>query len=355
MRIVVTGGAGYIGSHASARLLDEGHEVLVIDDLRRGHGAAVAALEGIGGGRLHFARQEAGERAAVGGLLRAFSAEAVMHFAAYAYVGESVLHPLAYWRNNASATVELLAACRDAGVARFVLSSSCAVYGSPSRAPVDEGSAREPTSPYGWSKLAAELALEHEAESARRKGERFEAVALRYFNTAGCSMDGRLGCDQRPETRVLPIAIEAALGRRGAVEVMGTDYATRDGTAIRDYIHVDDLVDAHLRALGAMTGEGAFRAYNVGRGEGTTVRELLSAVERITGRAVPTVESARREGDAEALWADASLIGRELGWSARVRDLDVIVASAARWMESHPDGYGGRREALAQKGNWIPA
>lgn len=351
MRIVVTGGAGYIGSHACARLLDEGHEVLIIDDLRRGHAPAIAILEELGGDRLHFAQLDIGDGQAVGELLAATHADAVIHFAAYAYVGESVANPGSYWRNNAGAAFELIAATRRAGIGRFVFSSSCAVYGSPERAPVREGDPLRPESPYGWTKLSVELALEHEVEAARRAGKPFEVTALRYFNVAGCAIDGRLGCDQRPETRILPIAIESALGRRGPVEIMGTDYATRDGTAIRDYIHVDDLVDAHVRALGAMTGESAFRAYNVGRGDGVTVRELLSAVERITGRAVPTVESPRREGDAEALWAAPSLINRELGWSAQVRDLDEIVASAARWMESHPDGYGGRRAALAQNGN----
>jgi UDP-glucose 4-epimerase len=258
-----------------------------------------------------------------------------MHFAALAYVGESVTQPLAYYRNNTSGTVSLLEAMADAGVKRLVFSSTCATYGEPTETPIVETMRQEPINPYGWSKWCVERILRDYA--AADPG--FAFVALRYFNVAGAAADGSLGEDHDPETHLIPVLLLTALGRREKVTVFGTDYPTPDGTCIRDYIHVEDLCAAHVSAMEALR-PGDARFYNLGIGRGYSVKEVYESACRVTGRKIPIEYGPRRVGDPAVLFADASKIRRELGWSARYTEIDEIVATAWRWFEKHPDGYG---------------
>ncbi len=343
MSVLVTGGAGYIGSHAVQRLLREGRRVVVVDDLSRGHAEAVELLRhGPGGDLLAFERADIGDRAALRSVLARHAVDAVVHFAALAYVGESVDEPLRYYRNNAAGALSLLEACAEAGVARLVFSSTCATYGEPdaSRIPIAETCPQRPINPYGRSKLHVEHMLEDHATACRRRGAPFAYAALRYFNVAGSDRTGVLGEDHEPETHLIPVILNATLGRRESVTVFGTDYATPDGTCIRDYIHVEDLVDAHLRVMEAL-GTGDARVYNLGIGRGYSVREVLDAARRVTGRSCRVVEGPRRAGDPPRLEADPQKIRRELGWAASITSLDEIIASAWRWFEAHPGGYRG--------------
>lgn len=349
MRVLVTGGAGFIGSHACQRLLRDGHGVVCLDNLARGRLGAVERLRaGEGGDRLAFIEGDAGDTPLVSRAIEEHGVEAVMHFAALAYVGESVEHPLAYYRANVAGMVGLLEACAGArggrGVERFVFSSSCATYGDPPEGmiPVPETCPQTPTSPYGRTKLIGEMLLRDHAAACARGGRRFGAAMLRYFNVAGCDRSGVLGEDHDPETHLVPIAIDAALGRRAGVRVFGTDYPTADGTCVRDYVHVEDLIDAHVRVLErleAPDGGGETLAYNIGIGRGHSVREVLDAVGRVTGADLGVSEGPRRAGDAVALYNDPSRVERELGWRAGVRELDEIVESAWRWRRAHPHGY----------------
>ncbi|MHC5114060.1 MAG: UDP-glucose 4-epimerase GalE [Planctomycetota bacterium] len=335
MNVLVTGGAGYIGTHAVLRLLEGGHAVTVVDDLSRGHREAVRRLEPLGD--LVFVESDVGARERLAEVLRERGVDLVMHFAALAYVGESVQRPLAYYRANAAGTLALLEAMDDAGVARLVFSSSCATYGEPTEddVPISETCPQVPINPYGRSKLAAEQMI---ADAAARSPS-FAATILRYFNVAGCDGQGRLGEDHRPESHLVPVCLEAALGQRPRVAIHGTDYPTPDGTCIRDYVHVDDLIDAHVTAMDALA-PGTVRAYNVGVGHGHSVREVIDACRRVTGVAFDVVESDRRAGDPPVLYADAAKIRGELGWSATRRDLDATIADAWRWKQEHPNGYG---------------
>ncbi|MFM7051264.1 MAG: UDP-glucose 4-epimerase GalE [Planctomycetota bacterium] len=336
--ILVTGAAGYIGSHAALRLLDLGHRVTGIDNLDRGNRGAIAALEAAGRGRFAFHRLDVLDRRAVAEALRAAQASAVLHFAGLAYVGESVERPLDYFRVNTAGGLALLGAMRDAGVRRIVFSSTCATYGEPAPhlVPIAESVPQAPINPYGRSKLQFEEILR--AECAAPCDAPLAAVALRYFNVAGADLEGRLGEDHRPESHLIPICLQVALGQRAHIAVFGDDYPTPDGTCIRDYVHVDDLVEAHVAALPALT-PGSFRAWNVGIGRGHSVREVIEACRRVTGHAIPTVAGARRAGDPPRLCADSTAIMRDLGWRPRHVDLDATVASAWRWMKAHPDGY----------------
>lgn len=353
MRILVTGGAGYIGSHATLRLLRDGHEVLVIDNLSRGHAGALGAVRrsvANAEARLTFAKIDLLDEAALVPAVSAFDPDAVLHFAALAYVGESVASPLEYWRVNVAGGVSLLRACAasrgGAGVPRFVFSSTTATYGQPAphEVPIVETMAQSPINPYGASKLAMERVLRDHAAACSAAGREFSCAFLRYFNVAGCDRAGVLGEHHAPETHLIPTLIQAALGIRehfrgeNVVTLYGSDYPTPDGTAIRDYIHVEDLVDAHVRVLAAMS-PGRVLAYNLGRGRGSSVKEVVASVERVLGRSVPVKMGPRRAGDPAELTADASLIARELGWSPRVADLDDIVASACSWFAAHRRGY----------------
>lgn len=327
MNVLVAGGAGYIGSHAVKQLIEAGHSVVVVDNLSRGHARAVDR-------RAVFHEIDLCETGRLAEVLGQHAIECVMHFAALAYVGESVTDPLGYYANNTSGAVSLLQAMERAGVSRFVFSSTCAVYGEPERVPIVETMRQEPISPYGWSKWCVERVLRDFA-AARRD---FAFVSLRYFNAAGAAADGSLGEDHQPETHLVPLLLLAALGKGKRVTVFGTDYPTPDGTCIRDYIHVDDLCTAHLAALDALR-PGDARFYNLGIGKGYSVKQVVEAVRRVSGTDLPVEFGPRRPGDPAILLANADKIGREVGWSPRYTDIDAIVATAWNWFRNHPAGY----------------
>jgi UDP-glucose 4-epimerase len=322
MKLLVTGGAGYIGSIVSRRLLDAGHEVVVFDSLERGHRAAVAPQARLVVGDLRDAD------AIHGAVSEGF--EGVLHFAAYALVGESVAQPEVYYRANVLGTLNLLEAMRAADVPRLVFSSTCAVYGQPDKVPIAEDTPPRPVNAYGASKLAVDNMI-HDFCTAYGLG----AVSLRYFNVAGAAHGA--GEDHYPETHIIPNVFGAAQGKTDHVEVFGTDYPTPDGTAIRDYIHVDDLATAHLLALdGARAGE--HRIFNLGTGDGYSVREVIEAVRSVTGLEIKVVESPRRPGDPPRLVAASQKIRDELGWEP-TKDLQAMVADAWSFAQAHPDGY----------------
>lgn len=338
--ILVTGAAGYIGSHAVQRLLRDGHTVVAVDNLYRGHVEAMDALRAAAPDRLHFHKLDIADRPAVESLLRQHKVHAVMHFAALAYVGESVDQPLRYYRNNTAAALALLEACDAAGVGRFVFSSTCATYGEPAEQfiPIPETCPQHPINPYGRSKLHVEDMLADYLHAQGRAKKPFGYAALRYFNVAGSDRSGLIGEHHEPETHLIPVILQAVLGKRESITIFGTDYPTPDGTCIRDYIHVEDLIDAHLAALTALKdGEGRF--YNLGIGKGYSVRQIIDATKRVTGRAPVVKEGPRRAGDPPRLFANPAKIRSELGWSAKITDLDEIIASAWRWFQAHPNGY----------------
>ncbi|MBU4273108.1 MAG: UDP-glucose 4-epimerase GalE [Planctomycetes bacterium] len=327
MNVLVAGGAGYIGSHAVRQLIEAGHRVAAVDNLYRGHGQAVDR-------RAVFHEIDLAETHALADVLAKEKIDCVMHFAALAYVGESVADPLAYYDNNTAGTISLLKAMKTAGVKRMVFSSTAAVYGEPDSTPIVETARLEPVNPYGWSKWCVERVLRDYAASDRE----FAFVALRYFNVAGAAADGALGEDHDPETHLIPILMQTALGKRDKITVFGTDYPTPDGTCIRDYIHVEDLCAAHLTAMNSLR-PGDARCYNLGIGKGYSVKEVIESARRVTGRDIPVEYGPRRAGDPAVLFADAGKIQRELGWSPRHTDLDAIIATAWKWFERHPGGY----------------
>lgn len=318
MRVLVTGGAGYIGSHTAKALAKAGHEVVVLDNFSAGHRWAVKwgpCVEG-----------DLADPAVVKSALKAYGIDAVMHFAASIQVGESVRDPKKYFWNNVVNTLRLLDAMIDAGVAHIVFSSSAAVYGNPEKVPIPEEHPTRPVNPYGDTKLMMERALEHYGAAY---GVRW--MALRYFNAAGADPEGELGEEHDPESHLIPLVIRAALGRSPHVEIYGTDYATPDGTAIRDYIHIADLADAHVKALEYLARGGESRALNLGTGQGHTVREVIAAVAKVRGSAVPTRDAPRRAGDPPSLVADPTQAMSLLNWKPRCSDLASIVESAWKW------------------------
>jgi UDP-glucose-4-epimerase GalE len=332
--VLVTGGAGYVGSHAAYELALAGHDVVLFDDLSAGHVEAADRLtRAFPAGRVSFVRGDIGDAIAVGRALRESTATAVLHFAARALVAESVAQPLAYYRTNLTGTLTLLSAMVDAGVDRFVFSSTCATFGEPVQMPIDETHPQRPVNAYGETKLAVERALPH---LERATGLR--SVALRYFNAAGAHPSGLIGEDHAPEAHLIPRAVAAAMGR-GPLAVFGTDYPTPDGTCIRDYVHVTDLAAAHLRALARLEAGGASGAYNLGSGQGASVRQVIDCVARVTGREVPFTFEPRRAGDPAVLVAASDLARRELGWTPKFDSLDGIVSTAWAWHERHPFGY----------------
>lgn len=340
MAIMVSGGAGYIGSHAVQRLLRDGHDVIAVDNLKRGHAEPMALLSECGDskGNLTFVQTDVADRPLIERLLREHEVDTIMHFAALAYVGESVTDPLAYYRANTASALGLIEAAHEAGVNKFVFSSTCATYGEPEVVPIAETTPQSPINPYGWSKLHVEHMLRDYASACRTSGNDFGFAALRYFNVAGSDRTGLIGEDHDPETHLIPVVLDAARGKRESVTIFGTDYDTPDGTCIRDYIHVEDLVDAHIAVMRAIQPNDQ-RFYNLGIGRGYSVREIIDAVVRVTGVDVKVVEGARRAGDPPQLFADPSRIANEIGWKASITDLDEIVASAWRWFQSHPNGY----------------
>ena len=325
-RFLVTGGAGFVGSHLVATLLDRGDACVVLDNFRTGHRGAV-----LPGARLIAG--DLGDRAALDAALADGPWDAVFHFAAMSLVGESMREPYRYLAENIGSGIALIEACVRHGVRRFVLSSTAALFGAPERMPIGEDAPIAPGSPYGESKWVLERAL---MWADRIHGLR--SACLRYFNAAGADPAGRLGEAHDPETHLVPLVIDAALGRRPALDIFGIDYATHDGTCVRDYIHVADLADAHLRALDQLEERSV--AYNVGTGSGHSVLEVVRSVERVSGRAVPVRLAGRRAGDPTALVADPARLRRETGWAPRFAELDDIVRTAFAWREAHPCGYG---------------
>ena len=323
MRLLVTGGAGYVGSVVAAQLLDAGHETVVLDDLSKGHADAVPE----------------GARLVRGSLLDepfvtetlAEGFDGVFHFAALSLVAESVEEPERYYRNNVGGTLNLLDAMGEAGVPRLVFSSTAAVYGEPEEVPIPETAPTAPTNPYGSSKLAVDRLIGHVAGA---RG--LAATSLRYFNVAGAS--GRFGEDHHPETHLIPIILQAAAGTRESVKIFGTDYPTRDGTAVRDYIHIEDLGRAHLLALEA-SEPGEHRVYNLGNGSGFSVLEVVEAARGVTGKSIVAGEAPRRAGDPPELVASGEAIRADLGWRPEKPTLEAMISDAWAWMREHPEGY----------------
>jgi UDP-glucose 4-epimerase len=323
MKLLVTGGAGYIGSVVSRQLLQAGHEVVVLDSLERGHRAAVAP-------EARFVEADLRDAEAIKEIVSE-GFDGALHFAALALVGESVSHPERYYHANVVGTMNLLDALCATGVPRLVFSSTCAVYGQPDAVPISESAPPRPASPYGASKLAVDLMIGDYC-----RAHQLGAVSLRYFNVAGAS--GDVGEDHYPETHLIPNILRTALGRNPQVEVFGTDYPTPDGTAIRDYIHIEDLSDAHLLALDG-TIMGQHRIFNLGTGTGFSVREVIETARRVTEREIPVREGPRRPGDPPSLVASSERIRAELGWEARKPGLEQIVADAWAFASARPNGY----------------
>lgn len=325
MRILVTGGAGYIGSHAVRYLLRAGHEVWAYDNLVTGHRQSVPD------GLLIVGDLHEGDK--LRAVLREHLIDAVMHFAAFALVGESVADPAKYYRNNVVASLSLLEAMRLEGVQRIVFSSTTATYGAPERIPIREDEPQRPINPYGFAKLVVERAL---SDYAAAYGLSY--AALRYFNAAGAAPEGDLGEDHTPESHLIPITLQVALGQREKITIFGEDYPTPDGTCIRDYIHVDDLADAHVRALDRLRpGEGL--RLNLGLGTGYSVREVIETCRKVTERPIPEEIGPRRPGDPPELIADSSRAREVLGWEPRYTRLEQIIQTAWKWHVSHREGY----------------
>ena len=332
MKILVAGGAGYIGSHTVRQLQRAGHAPTIYDNCSRGHAVVADILN------VPLVRAELDDTATLLGTLKDRGIEAVMHFAAYAYVGESVHEPLMYYRNNVSTTISVLEAMAEAGVNKFVFSSTCATYGDPDRVPITEDMPKRPVSPYGRSKWMTEQVLADHCDA----NPDFCYAALRYFNASGCAADGSLGEAHDPEPHLIPTILLAILGKRPGLTVFGTDYPTKDGTNVRDYIHVEDLADAHIAAaarLGTGVGQQKRILANLGTGHGFSVREIIAAAEKVTGRTVPVEYGPRRAGDAVALYANPATAKALLGWEAKYQDPESIIATAWTWFQSHPDGY----------------
>lgn len=330
MKVLVAGGAGYIGSHCVRQLIAAGHEPVVVDNFVYGHRAAVASSV-----RVHDINL--GHPAAVDAVIAAEKPDVVMHFAAYAYVGESVTQPLKYYQNNVAATLYLLEAMLKHGVKKFVFSSTCATYGVPERMPITEDSAQRPINPYGETKLMVEHMLR---DLAPATGLSF--AAFRYFNAAGAAEDGSIGEDHDPESHLIPLAIGAAMGSGKPLQVFGNDYPTPDGTCLRDYVHVDDLSRAHIAAFKLLETPGSRHYFNLGTGTPTSVLEVIRAVEKVSGLKVPHHFAPRRAGDPPALFADAAKARTELGWRPKFTTIEPIVATAWRWHQARPKGYQDR-------------
>ncbi|HHV93823.1 MAG TPA: UDP-glucose 4-epimerase GalE [Firmicutes bacterium] len=328
MNILVTGGAGYVGSHVVEELLKTNkHNIVVLDNLQKGHREAV-----LGG---TFIEGDLADADLLNGIFAEYGIEAVVHLAADSLVGESVQHPDKYFRNNVTNGLKLLDAMVTHGAKYMVFSSTAAVYGEPIETPIREDHPQQPTNPYGESKLFFERIMARYDEAYGLK-----YMSLRYFNAAGASPSGAIGEDHRPETHLIPIILQAALGQRDSVTIFGTDYDTPDGTCIRDYIHVTDLAAAHVLALDALAAGAASNVYNLGNGAGFSVREVIDMVEKVVGRPIKRVEGDRRPGDPAVLVASSQRITAELGWQPKYHDLETIVQTAWDWHRKHPHGFG---------------
>ncbi len=327
MAVLVTGGAGYIGSHAVAALLEKGEQVVVVDNLAQGHRKAVL------GGKLYV-----GDLRDTEFLAKVFAEneiDGVIHFAASSLVGESMQDPAKYYHNNVYGTLCLLEQMKKSGVTRIVFSSTAATYGEPERTPIDEFDRTLPTNTYGETKLTMERMIRWFDVAHGIK-----YVSLRYFNAAGAHESGRIGEDHSPETHLVPLVLQVALGQRAHISVFGDDYPTVDGTCVRDYVHVSDLADAHLLALERLRSGGESGIFNLGSGQGFTVKQVIDAARQVTGRDIPAKIEPRRAGDPAALVASSARARRELGWTPRRERLEDIIASAWQWHVNHPEGYG---------------
>jgi UDP-glucose 4-epimerase len=318
------------------RLLEAGHSPVIYDNLSRGHKTVADIL------KVPFIAADLNDSTALTDALRQHKIEAVMHFAAYAYVGESVEKPLMYYQNNVATTISVLQAMQTVGVHRFVFSSTCAVYGDPDKIPITEDEKKAPVSPYGRSKLM----VEHILQDMPAASKDFKFAALRYFNASGCAMDGTLGEDHQPETHLIPVILQAIQGTRPPLTLFGTDYPTKDGTNVRDYIHVDDLADAHIKAMEKLDEQKQIFC-NLGTGRGFSVKEIIATAEKVTGKKAPVTYGPRRPGDAIALYADPSRAKKLLGWEAKYKDPEEIIRSAWNWFSKHPRGYADQSHAKA--------
>ena len=327
MKVLVVGGAGYIGSHCVRQLLDAGHKPVVLDNLVFGHRQAVAS-------DIPFYNYDLGDYDSVAHILKHEKIELVMHFAAFAYVGESVTEPRKYYENNLVATLRLLEAMLDNGVKKFVFSSTCATYGEPETLPMLESLPQAPINPYGQTKLDVENCLK-----AFSQAYGLSFAAFRYFNAAGAAEDGSIGEDHDPETHLIPLVFDAATGRRENIKIFGTDYSTPDGTCLRDYVHVDDLSRAHIAVFDKLERPSVGLFYNLGTGRPNSVREIIDAVQAVTGLDVPIIEADRRAGDPPALFADSTKAQKELGWQIQYTSIQSIIASAWKWHKSNPNGF----------------
>ncbi|HYJ91038.1 MAG TPA: UDP-glucose 4-epimerase GalE [Pyrinomonadaceae bacterium] len=325
MGVLVTGGAGYIGSVAVEDLKDRDEEVVVLDNLVYGHREAVPA-------DIPFYEGSIGDKKLVSRILSAHTIDACMHYSAYAYVGESVEQPAKYYQNNFVETLHLLDALREGGVNKFIFSSTCATYGVPQRIPIDEKHPQWPINPYGWSKLMVERALDSYDSAYGLK-----YVALRYFNAAGASE--HCGEDHDPETHLIPLVLKAALGKIPKVSIFGNDYDTPDGTAIRDYIHISDLSSAHLLALDHLRAGKQSEFINLGNGNGYSVKQVIDTACKVTSRDIPVEDAPRRAGDPPQLVGDSRKAREVLGWNPQFPELEIIIGSAWNWHQAHPDGY----------------
>jgi len=345
MRILVCGGAGYIGSNMTAMLSTEGYEPVVFDNLSTGHRSAVrhvgaglrACPQGNHAGLPVLVEGDLADYELLVKTLKKYKIEAVMHFAAFIEVGESVQEPLKYYRNNLASTQNLLSAMEAVGVEKFVFSSTAAVYGMPKQVPITEDSPTEPINPYGETKLAVEKMCHYQSQAGKLR-----YASLRYFNACGAGNNATFGEDHRPESHLIPLTIQAAMGKRNEVKIYGTDYETPDGTCIRDYIHIDDLCRAHLLALDKLertADRGYELVYNLGNEKGYSVKEVIEIVEKVSGRNFKVVCVDRRPGDAPILTSNATKARNELGWRAEKPELEEMVSTAWQWHNEHPDGY----------------
>lgn len=330
MNVLVCGGAGYIGSHTVYELIDQGHSVVVFDSLVKGHRAAVHKAAKLYVGDLR-------DREALDAVFNENKIDAVIDFAAFSLVGESCSQPLVYFDNNLYGTLRLLEAMNRAGVKKIVFSSTAAVYGQPQNIPIKEGEVTNPINPYGETKLAVEKMLKWADEAYGLK-----YVVLRYFNAAGAHISGAIGEDHSPESHLIPIILQAAAGVRDHISIFGTDYPTTDGTCVRDYIHVTDLADAHIKALEKLNRDNTSATYNLGNGTGFSVKQVIERAKAASGRPIKVIEEGRRPGDPPTLIASSHKAVKELGWAPRFNTLDKIVETAWRWHSTHPQGYNDK-------------
>jgi len=342
MRVLVCGGAGYIGSNMTAMLAAHGHKPIVFDNLSKGHKSAIATLRSNSlrstSADIEFVQGDLNDSQLLIETLDKFNIEAVMHFAAFIEVGESVAEPLKYYRNNFCATQNLLSAMEAVGVRKFIFSSTAAVYGIPKEIPITEDSPTEPINPYGQTKLAVEKMCHDQYLTGK-----LSYASLRYFNACGAGNNAALGEDHRPESHLIPLIIQVAMGKRPDIKIYGTDYQTPDGTCIRDYIHIDDLCRAHLLALKKLDQKGETPGIelicNLGNQRGRSVREVIETVKKVSGKNFKVTETKRRPGDVPILTADATKAKTELGWKIEKPELEEMVSSAWQWHREHPDGY----------------